>query len=132
MSSAATQFELDQKFASIPHQLGIKVVDQGYLANADESVRLEIAQIPSGVHLIYVDSANRPIIDPTFRPGLVDILFDRLGEHTVITFIFENYFENYGFWSGLKLHGTTLRTVFRGPFAAKEDLMSNLNQVSAF
>lgn len=128
MPEAPTQPELDRKFDEILQQPGIKRDDQGYLVNADGSLRVEISREPSGVKLQYLNPRNESIVDPTIRPGLVDILFDRAGPHTVITFIFENH----GFWSGLKLHGTTLRTVFRGLFTAREDLMSNLDQVSVY
>jgi len=123
MNSAQAQSELDEKFKMIPQQSGVKVVDQGYLANEDESLRLEIAQIPSGVQLTYVDPTNQVVVELVVRPGLVDILFDHLtSDHTVITFIFENH----GFWSGLKLYGASLGTVLRGLFADREDLMFDL------
>lgn len=128
MTEAPTQTELDRKFDEILQQPDIKRDGQEYLVNADGSLRVEISREPGGVKLQYLNPRNEPIVDSSIRPGLVDILFDRVGQHTVITFIFENH----GFWSGLKLHGTTLRTVFRGPFPTRAGLMHNLGRINSY
>lgn len=122
MAEAPAKSELDEKFEAIQQQPGIKVVDQGYLANADETVRLEVARIPGGVQLIYVNPANEPIVEPIIRRGLVDILFDVIGQ-TTVTFVFNSF----GYWSALRLYSHWLLWNSRGPYQSREALLDALD-----